>query len=196
MSAVDAPRPLWHRVMTRIVHASSYVAAVAITWIMVSTTLDVASRYLRNRSIAGVLEIGEIMLVVAVFLGMAYAEHDGQHIRTDLLTRRLPVTLARRVRIVGLAVMAVFVAWLAWNTSFEAWHSFRTGEYRFGVIEVPVWPAKIAVTVGLALLTLQALINLGDIAAERREKLIPDAVVAPIEDLTHMPDEDQGEDRR
>ena len=51
----------------------------------------------------------------------------------------------------ALAVLAVMTL----QTGKRALRSIESGEYRFGIIEIPIWPARTAVVLGLALLTLQ-----------------------------------------
>jgi TRAP-type C4-dicarboxylate transport system permease small subunit len=135
--------------------AGAGIATCALFLIMLTTCLDVASRNMFGKSIPGVLESGEVILVIGVFLGMAYAQRLKAHVATSLIVDRFSAPVARVMRAAGLAVVIVYVAVAAWMTGVRAWHSFLSGEVRFGLIEIPQWPARAAIAIGFALLTLE-----------------------------------------
>ena len=133
------------------------LAAACVMVMMLLTCLDTGMRWFTGRSVAGAQEIIEQLMVAIVFLGMAYALRRGDHVAVKIVTDALPVRLAAMLRLVGMAVMIVVVAWMAWRTGLQAWRSFNSGEVRFGLLQVPVWPARIAIPLGLGAMILQAL---------------------------------------
>lgn len=152
--------------MRRTIDALSAVlavfAAACVMGMMLLTCLDTGMRWFTGRSVAGVQEIIEQLMVAIVFLGMAYALRRGDHVAVKIVTDAVPVRLAAVLRLVGIAVMIFVVAWMAWRTGIHAWRSFLSGEVRFGLLQVPVWPARIAIPLGLGALILQALPGMFD----------------------------------
>ena len=130
------------------------IAGVGIVLLMLATAMDVGSRVTTGRSLPGVIEVTEVMLVIAVYFALVTAGRDGQHIRVLLLTDRLSATAARIVRSVGLAISLIIVCWLTWATIGKAIHSVGAGEYRIGLANVPMWPARVAIPVGLIFLAV------------------------------------------
>lgn len=139
------------------------VAGALIMGLIALTVADVAWRNLGGHSIPGVYEYSEVILVAIVFLSLAWTQKADAHVSIDLVTRALPVRLDRIVRGLGVAVALVVLAWMTVASIEAAGESWTTGEYRIGLSEVPVWPARFAVALGLCALVLQLAIGLLDI---------------------------------
>ena len=131
-----------------------------IVLLMLPTVIDVGYRYIFGPSLSGFIEYSEVGLVVAVFLGMGVAMSDRVHIYTPVLTSRLSPVVADRVRLFGLVTVWLLVAVLVFGTTRVALESFSVREFRFGLVEVAIWPAKAAVALGLAALLLEVSIQL------------------------------------
>jgi len=123
--------------------------------IMLLMSLDVFNRLVTGGSIRGAFETVETLVVLMVFLGIAYAERSDAHVRVRLLTGRLPRSIGEVVRLFGNTAALSIVMWMAYATTQVAQLSVATGEFRMGLVNFPVWPARIAVAVGFWLLTLE-----------------------------------------
>lgn len=132
--------------------ACSLASAIAVAVIMLVLLADAGSRFFTGGSLAGAYELTEMVLVFSVYLGLAHAERTTTHVRTDLVTNRLSQGFAAYVRTFGNAVAVVTVMWLVWATYGNAANSVSIMEYRQGLISFPIWPGKVIVTIGLALL--------------------------------------------
>lgn len=139
-------------VVTVIGKALSGVAGIGIIALCVLTLADVSGRYLRNRSVTGTIEVTEVGLVCVVFLGMMGAHINGRHIRTPLLTNRLPSRPAHIIRIIVMSLSVIFLLWATYETALIALDSISRGEYRYGIVKVPIWPARAMIPIGLAAL--------------------------------------------
>lgn len=155
------------RLIHRLSQISANVATFALFLIMIMVTLDVAGRNFWNRSVPGIIESAEVILVIGAFLGLAYAQRTRSHVSTTFIIELMPRALARVVKTAGLAVLALYVAFAAAVSAGRAWSSFVAGEVRFGLIEIPQWPARAAIALGFSLLLLEVLRNLWRVAAGR-----------------------------
>ena len=131
------------------------LAAACGAFVMMLISLDVFNRVVTGRSIRGAFEAVELLLVLIVFLGIAYAERSGAHVRVRLLTTKLAPTFAEVTRLFGNLVALGIVAWMAYESGFAAQRSVATGEFRMGLVAFPIWPGRIAVAIGLTLLTVE-----------------------------------------
>ncbi|MGY1915588.1 TRAP transporter small permease [Blastococcus sp. HT6-30] len=138
------------------------IAALLIVGIMISTALDVLVRQITGSSIPGVVEYSEVLLAGLVFLGLAYAQRTGAHIGVDLVTERLPTRTAHVVRAVGLVVAIAVLLWMTYETAVVAVNSFQVGEFRFGLVPVPIWPIRIVIPLGLVALILELALSTYD----------------------------------
>lgn len=150
--------------------AQAIVGSLLVLAIMFLVVTDVTRRSLGLGSVRGSSELAEVMLVAAAFLCLAYAQRMDAHVGTSLVTDRLPRALALRIEGVGLALMALLFAWMTWEAGARAWQSFTTGETRFGVRSVTVWPARAAVVLGLLGLTIEIMLRVVRRFADAREQ--------------------------
>lgn len=135
-------------------------AASVIAVIMVMTTADVIKRFLTGSSIPGTAEFSGVFLVAAVYFGLAYAMRTGAHVGVDLVLMRLKGGVAKVVQLVGLIVGTGILVWMLIETSGAAAHSISVNEYRYGIIKIPIWPAKLAIPIGLAALILECVVTM------------------------------------
>jgi len=148
------------RGINRIITIAANLSALLIAGIMLLTAAEVVLRYFFNAPIKGSYEISEMVFVGAIFLGVAYTQMCRQHVRVDLLLIHLSsktnIILESCMLLITLALYAVF-AWEGVKTLFV---SISSGEYRWGLIPIPLWPARLMVPLGLSLLCLRFLEDL------------------------------------
>ena len=92
-----------------------------------------------------------VVLGTVVFLALGYCAYSGSHIALTLVTGALPGRIAAGVRAAAYTLVAVLLVWMLWATGIRALDSFQTGEYKFGLAQWPLWPARTTIVVGLAL---------------------------------------------
>ncbi|MBD3916750.1 TRAP transporter small permease [Nocardioides hwasunensis] len=148
--------------MERLTAAVAAVGALAIAVIMVLTVADVLRRTLTDRSIQGVIEVAPLLLLSAAALGMGYAEQIGVHVRTSMVTSRLPRVAALAFRSAGSLVSLVVLAWVAWEALDRAIASIQNSDVTPGFVAYPTWPAQVLVPVGFALFAVHVCIRLVD----------------------------------
>lgn len=147
------------RIVQGVSRLFSWISGVFILALMLLVVLEVVLRDLFETTLGGTIEVSEVVLAFLVFLGVAYAQQDDAHVQTDLVTSRLPPGAAAWIRAVGLVVAAIVLLVAAWATAGRGWDAFQTGESRFGLRSVPVWPARLIIPVGLFLLALECLLT-------------------------------------
>ena len=135
--------------------AGAIVAAIATLLLVIGITSEVIYRAINHRSISGLLEVSELVIVFAAFLGTASSQRARLHVSTGILTEQLPPRLAEMLRLIGLFAVLLLMVFLAWGSIEVAIQSVLTNEYRFGLIPIPLWPGRIAIVLGYGLLLLQ-----------------------------------------
>jgi TRAP-type C4-dicarboxylate transport system permease small subunit len=126
---------------------------IALTFI---TVADVTLRK-AGSSVPGAVETSEVLLVFAVFLAFGSAQVSGDHVSTSVLTGRLRPTARRWLRFTAAAIGIVTVIVMIIVTAQTALHSVQIGEYRFGIAQVPIWPARIIIVLGLIVFLVEYL---------------------------------------
>jgi C4-dicarboxylate transporter, DctQ subunit len=164
-SSAAAPPPAAlssvHRWLAWIENALNLVAAFAIFFLMFVGVVQVIGRSVFNIAIYGYIDYIEQASAIFAFLGIAYCQRLGAHIRMDLVLRGFSMRVMWLVE--GLAVLvALIIISLLIESSFQNFlRAFRLGDSTMD-IKLPVWPSKLAVPVALSLLWLRIVVQLVD----------------------------------
>jgi TRAP-type C4-dicarboxylate transport system permease small subunit len=142
----------------------AFLAVLAIVAMVIATMADVGRRAITGRPIAGVFELGEVMMVAIVFLSLGFAETSRSHIAVTLLTSRLPRRLVRVLTSCGLVLVIGVVTWMVLATAQRALIAIEDNEFRHGLIAIPIWPARVLVVFGLIGFLLELIFRLIDTA--------------------------------
>jgi TRAP-type mannitol/chloroaromatic compound transport system permease small subunit len=118
---------------------------------------EVASRYVLNTPTAWAPELATLIFGPFFLLGGPYLLHLGGHVAVDVLSERATGALARVLRLVGLALAAIFGAILLWFAAPLVIQSFEYGETSYSAWNPVIWPAKAFLPFAALLLVLQAL---------------------------------------
>jgi len=128
----------------------------AVMWLIDANAL---MRKFFNEPVPGSFEITEAALVIIVFFSLAYTQHMRGHIRVTLLTRHFPLKVRHALFILAMLIGAALSAWYAYAAYTYAHRSYLINEQEWGVITFVVWPIKSTIAIGLALLSIQFLLD-------------------------------------
>ena len=128
------------------------IAGAIVFFLMFYGTADVLSRWLLNRPLPSTFEYMELGMVAVVYLGIAQVQRRRGHIAVDFLNRYFPVRMNEAIAVVGCLFGLVLSGVIAWWGAAAAWSSYATGEYIGSVARVHVFPARVALLVGIAVL--------------------------------------------
>lgn len=114
-----------------------------------------------NRFSNSFLEIQWYLFAGIVMLGAAYTLRRNEHVRVDIVYAALSDRGRLTVDLVGLVLFLLpvmgLLAWLSWPFFFRSWRSGEMSNNAGGLI---LWPVKLALPLGFALLWLQGLSEL------------------------------------
>ena len=152
--------PITSRALTALCHCAGYIAVTALIFLIVSATVDVAYRSVSGQSLFyGLLEYGEVALIVLAFFGALRAQLVDGHVSSTIVTSRLKGRTTAWIRSCTLLLVALLFFWAAYAASIAAISSFNSGETRFGLVRIELWPARAVVAISLAGLGLLCLRN-------------------------------------
>ena len=136
------------------------IAGLAILVMILSTTIDTTLRYVFSRPIPGVFELNEVILVVCVFMGLAWTQIERGHIRVVLILRKLPPKWIVVVDLLVWVICFVLITFFGIQSAKEALYSFHIHEFRWGSVQMPIWWAKALVPIGFWMMSLQLIIDI------------------------------------
>ena len=169
--------------LSRLIDAATEGVGKAARWLILLTVLisagNATARYALNRSSNAWLEIQWYLFAAVFLLCAGYALKHNQHVRVDVIASRLSRRAQAWIEIFGtvffLLPMAVLVLWLSWPVFVDSW---RSGEVSANANGLVLWPARLLVPAGFALLVLQGVSELVKRIAFLRD-LIPDPADKP-----------------
>jgi TRAP-type C4-dicarboxylate transport system permease small subunit len=134
-------------------------ATLSTVLVMITIVLEVLWRNLVGESLPGVLELSETCLVFAIFLGLASAGVNYEHIAVNLVTDRLPRRVSGPVRFVIWVLVTFILLWLVIASADRAIDSTVASEVRTGIINWALWPSRWAIVIGLGAMLIVSLTN-------------------------------------
>lgn len=130
-------------------------AGAALFALMFLVDANALTRKLFNWPIVGTQEITEALMPLIILLPLGYTQLMRGHIRVQLLTDRFPHGARRVIYMATLASGCAFFAWVAWAAWLYGLRAYTVGETAWGLVRFPIWPSKMGVALGSALLSLQ-----------------------------------------
>jgi TRAP-type mannitol/chloroaromatic compound transport system permease small subunit len=139
-------------------------AAVADYAVMAATLISAGNatvRYLFNYSSNGLLEVQWYLFAATVMLGTSYTLKMNGHVRVDLVYSAVSDRGRLYIDIIGLVFFLLpVIGYLCYLTTPFFLNSFRSGEMSMNAGGLVLWPAKLMLPLGFALLWLQGLSEL------------------------------------
>jgi C4-dicarboxylate transporter DctM subunit len=106
---------------------------------MFITAADVFLRYVFNGSIAGAVELNEVMLILVVFFSVAQAAVRKEHVRVELLVSKLPISLQTLFNVISDMVVFCLALVIAWQAALFALDKWKKG-LTTAVLSIPIYP--------------------------------------------------------
>jgi TRAP-type C4-dicarboxylate transport system permease small subunit len=136
---------------------------------------DVLGTEFLGRPVLGTLEFTESSMVLVVFGALAYAQERRAHIRVELLYSFVGPRGKSFMEVVTHIVAFIFFALMAWQGYVELVYSLEIMESTMGSVRFPLYPARVLLLVGVALLLLRLAIDIAqDIGRLRRGEPPPE----------------------
>jgi len=178
----EAPEPPWLKAVDLFSLSLAVLGGVAAVVLALNVILDVVGRSFFAKPLPGTLDLTTYAwMPTLVSLGMGYALLRGEHIRVSLLTASASHRVQRVIEILGMAIIAVVAAMLAYYGLQKAMSASAYGESAVGTPWLTIWPFRWVVVVGLVGLTLQAIAQF--VRVVRMKEFDPEAFDQELEAL-------------
>ena len=122
--------------------------------------IEILSRGLLGEPTIWALEVSGYLLTATIFIGMGPALASDEHIRIDLLTRKLSLRVQRFLRAVAMLAIAIYAAIATFGGVEMVLHSMQFGRRSLTLMSIPVWIPQMFLPIGMGLLCLAALAGL------------------------------------
>ncbi len=159
------------------------LSAFAIMWII---DVNALSRKILNAPLPAGVELTQSLLPFVIMIPFGYAMFRRDHVNTVLLTSRFPPRLARAIETFWMIAGFVLFALVTYGTFKYALRSYSINEQVWGAtFRFPVWPAKMGISLGTLLLTIQCLLETIHGVLFKDDETIKDILAEHAEDYRH-----------
>lgn len=155
----DRREPVPIRVVHGLSSALMAIGAVALLAMILLSAADVIYRNVAGVGVSGSIQLNEMFMVVMTFGALAATQMRDGHVAVDIAAARLSPRIANVLQAAGLLVTAAVTAWGTWASWHVALEALHRAEVSIGIVNMPTWPTRFLVSVGLALLTAELVIS-------------------------------------
>ena len=141
------------------------ISGLAVFSLMILAVISVGGRNLMNKPLPGYVDWIEQVMPLIAFMGVAYTQRDGGHIRMDILVGKLRGRALWGAEFITTLAMLVLILLLIWGSfslflrafDFNAPYWSRDSSID---ISIPLWPAKLLVPVAFSVLAMRLMVQL------------------------------------
>lgn len=145
---------------------TGYMATGMLGLLMVLTVANVILRDVFNTPIRGTPELSEFMMVIVIFLALAWCAVTRKHVRVELIVTRLPSKVQIILDSITLLItLGIFVI-ITWQSILESMVVYDTTS----LLRLPHTPFYWIMTFGLAMFCLAIAVLLIENIAEARKR--------------------------
>ena len=151
--------------LSRAIDAVTERVGRIVYWLILIVVLISAAnavvRKLFNFSSNSYLEIQWYLFSVIFLFGAGYTLLRSEHVRIDIIAGRLSARAQNWIDVVGIVLflmpMSLIIMWLSWPLFVDSWTRNEVSTNAGGLI---IWPARLMVPIGFALLIMQGVSEL------------------------------------
>ncbi|MGH1461817.1 MAG: TRAP transporter small permease subunit [Neptuniibacter sp.] len=147
------------RCFFRIESFLNLAGGTAIFLLVLLATTNVLGRWLFSMPISGYVDWVEQAMAFIAFLGIAYTQRMGGHIRMDILIGQIHGRFLWFTELLTTVIMFLVTSVLIYGSYLHFWRAYSIGDSSLD-INLPTWPAKLVVPVALSILALRFLLQI------------------------------------
>ncbi len=141
------------------------ISGLAIFSLMILAVVSVGGRNTMNMPLPGYVDWIEQVMPLIAFMGVAYTQRDGGHIRMDILVGKLRGRALWGAEFITTLAMLVLILLLIWGSYSHFLRSFDFNAPYWSRdssidISIPLWPAKLLVPVAFSVLAMRLVLQL------------------------------------
>jgi len=152
------------RGLYRIERQLALLSGLAVFSLMVLAVFSVGGRNFFNQPLPGYVDWIEQIMPLIAFMGVAYTQRDGGHIRMDIFVGMFQgralwlIELITTLAVLALMLLLVWGSWAHFERSFD-WNAPMWSRDSTIDIALPIWPAKILAPIAFGVLSLRLMLQ-------------------------------------
>jgi len=153
----DSALSRWDRAWLKLESIMNLASGMVIFMLVLLACYNVFGRKLFNAPVPGYVDWTEQFMATFAFLGLAFCQREGGHIRMDIVVGQLRGRILWFAELLGVIFMLLLTTALIYGTWSHFDRSFDMGAPLWSRdssidIALPLWPAKLVVPIALSVL--------------------------------------------
>ncbi|MCQ1058894.1 TRAP transporter small permease subunit [Photobacterium sp. DNB23_23_1] len=144
-------------------------------WLMIVMMLLLVSDLLTRAigfSINGLSELTVFVMIIVVYFGLARCEQYNEHVKLELITNRLPAKAKIVIYYFSQILSVITISLIFYAVLQNVLDSYQRNESLEGTLNLPIWPVKAMMVIGLVFFLFQSVSNmLSSINVDKKDKL-------------------------
>ena len=164
VAADDSALSRLDRGLYRVESQLALLSGLAVFSLMILAVISVGGRNFLNQPLPGYVDWIEQIMPLIAFMGVAYTQRNGGHIRMDIfvgLFRGRALWLVELVTTLLVLIVMLLLVWGSWahfERSFD-WTAPMWSRDSSMDIALPIWPAKLLAPVAFGVLSLRLMLQ-------------------------------------
>ena len=146
------------RLLFKLETVLTLIGGIVIFLLVFLATANVLGRWLFNYPISGYIDWVEQAMAFFAFLGIAYTQRQGGHIRMDMVVGNIHGRFLWVTELLTTLLMLMVTLVLIYGSYLHFLRAFTIGDSSID-INLPIWPAKLVVPVALSILALRLILQ-------------------------------------
>ena len=168
--------------LNKLESALALLSGLTVFALMLLAVISVGGRNTINHPLPGYVDWIEQAMPLIAFMGIAYAQRNGGHIRMDMLVGTLrgrPLYLVELITTIAILILMLILVWGTWahfQRSFDFAAPMWSRDSSMD-IALPIWPAKLLAPVAFSVLCVRLCVQIwAYFRAFMRNDVVPVAV--------------------
>lgn len=146
------------RLLFKLESLLNLMGGIIILLLVFLATTNVLGRWIFDMPVSGYIDWVEQAMAFMAFLGIAYTQRLGGHIRMDMMVSRLHGSRLWLAELTTTLLMLFITLILIYGSWLHFLRAYTIGDSSLD-IDLPVWPAKLVVPFALSVLALRLLLQ-------------------------------------
>ncbi|MBI4766978.1 MAG: TRAP transporter small permease [Deltaproteobacteria bacterium] len=141
-------------------YLSAIAGGILLLAMMLLVSADVVGRYFFDLPIEGTMELVEFMMVALLYFSLAHTQAVRGHIKVDIFLSHFSEQTQLFFDLISCLLGLFLFILITWQSLAAAINCWKFWETTFGVLALPIFPAKVLVPFGCLLLCIRYLIDI------------------------------------
>ena len=147
------------RLFLKLESVLTLAGGIVIFLLVFLATTNVLGRWIFSLPVSGYIDWVEQAMAFFAFLGIAYTQREGGHIRMDMLVGKIHGRPLWITELISVTLMLSVTLVLIYGSFLHFLRAYQIGDSSID-IDLPIWPAKLVVPVALSILALRLILQI------------------------------------